>query len=114
MIPPFQELMLPIMKLAKSKDGTSTPNREFIDRMAEEFRLSEEDRKELLASGTQSGQENKDQSLLSTVRNVFLKTDRLCRRIARLRDLRLTQPPLQRRFVFIRVHSWLKDDDTDQ
>jgi restriction system protein len=54
MIPPFQELMLPIMKLAKTKREASTPNREFIDRMAEEFRLSEKDRKELLVSGTQS------------------------------------------------------------
>jgi restriction system protein len=59
MIPPFQELMLPIMKLAKSKGQESTPNREFIDRMAEEFKLTEEDRKELLASGTQSRFENR-------------------------------------------------------
>lgn len=51
--------MLPIMKLAKSKGQKSTPNREFIDRMAEEFKLTEEDRKELLASGTQSRFENR-------------------------------------------------------
>src|SRR5207244_2884101 len=59
MIPPFQELMLPIMRLAKTNGQASTSNREFIDRTAEEFRLSEEDRKELLASGTQSRFENR-------------------------------------------------------
>src|SRR5438552_518690 len=59
MIPPFQELMLPIMRLAKTNGQASTSNREFIDRTAEEFRLSEEDRKELLASGRQSRFENR-------------------------------------------------------
>jgi restriction system protein len=59
MIPPFQELMLPIMRLAKSKGEESTPNREFIDRMGQEFNLTEEDRRELLASGTQSRFENR-------------------------------------------------------
>src|SRR5438552_7139041 len=59
MIPPFQELMLPIMRLAKTNGQASTSNREFIDRTAEEFRLSEEDRAELLASGTQSRFENR-------------------------------------------------------
>jgi len=51
--------MSPIMKLAKSKGEQSTSNREFIDRMAQEFRLTEEDLKELLASGTQSRFENR-------------------------------------------------------
>jgi len=59
MIPPFQELMLPIMKLATARGEASVSNREFIDSLAKEFQLTEADRSELLASGTQSRFENR-------------------------------------------------------
>ena len=59
MIPPFQELMLPLMKLATDRGEASVSNREFIDSLAKEFQLTEADRSELLASGTQSRFENR-------------------------------------------------------
>src|SRR6266550_2326778 len=59
MIPPFQELMLPLMKLATDRGEASVSNREFIDSLAKEFQLTEADRKELLASGKQSRFENR-------------------------------------------------------
>ena len=51
MIPPFQELMLPIMKVAQ--DGAEHTARELRQRLAEQLGVTEEERKELLPSGTQ-------------------------------------------------------------
>jgi restriction system protein len=59
MIPPFQELMLPIIERASRADPESIANRTFIDELADRFKLSETDRKELLSSGTQSRFENR-------------------------------------------------------
>jgi restriction system protein len=59
MIPPFQELMLPIVLMCAARDPKSIANREFIETLATQFRLTEADRKELLASGRQSRFENR-------------------------------------------------------
>jgi restriction system protein len=59
MIPPFQELMLPILKMCAARAPESIANREFMDSLAEQFQLTEADRAELLASGTQSRFENR-------------------------------------------------------
>ena len=67
MIPPFQELMLPLMKLATDRGEASVSNREFIDSLAKEFQLTEADRSELLASGTQSRFENRVYWALSLI-----------------------------------------------
>jgi restriction system protein len=59
MIPSFQELMLPIVQMCDQSGSESISNRTFIDQLAQQFQLTEADRKELLASGTQSRFENR-------------------------------------------------------
>src|SRR5207248_11153558 len=54
MIPPFQDLMLPIVTMCAARDPESIANREFMEKLADQFHLTEADRKELLASGKQS------------------------------------------------------------
>lgn len=51
MIPDYQSLMLPILKLVS--DGKEHKYRDLIENLASEFHVSEEERKELLASGNQ-------------------------------------------------------------
>lgn len=51
MLPDYQTLMLPLLTLVS--DGREYANLEIIERLAEQFRLSEEERKELLDSGVQ-------------------------------------------------------------
>jgi restriction system protein len=51
MIPDFQKLMLPLLKLIS--DGKEHNYRSIIDNLAYEFNLNENERKELLASGNQ-------------------------------------------------------------
>ena len=59
MIPPFQDLMLPILKMYAARDTESIANREFMETLAAEFHLTEADRNELLAGGKQSRFENR-------------------------------------------------------
>ncbi|AAM07880.1 TPA: restriction endonuclease [Methanosarcina acetivorans] len=51
-IPDYQSVMLPLLKYAE--DGKEHRIRDAIEQLAEEFRLSEEERKELLPSGQQA------------------------------------------------------------
>jgi len=51
MIPDFQKIMLPLLKVVS--DGDEHPLREVINKISDEFRLSEEERAELLPSGNQ-------------------------------------------------------------
>jgi restriction system protein len=51
-IPDYQSIMLPLLKYAE--DSKEHRIRDAIDQLAEEFRLSEEERKELLPSGQQA------------------------------------------------------------
>jgi restriction system protein len=48
-IPGYQDLMLPLLKLVS--DGKEYSLREIIEKLAEEFNLSEEERNEFLPSG---------------------------------------------------------------
>jgi len=50
-VPDFQSLMLPLLKLAA--DGEQHTSAEAVELLAQEFRLSDDDRKELLPSGKQ-------------------------------------------------------------
>jgi Mrr N-terminal domain/Protein of unknown function DUF262 len=50
-VPDFQSLMLPLLKLAG--DGLQHTSAEAVERLAQEFQLSDDDRKELLPSGKQ-------------------------------------------------------------
>lgn len=52
MIPDYQSLMLPLLKLVS--DGHEHNYRELIEGLAVEFRVTDEERKELLASGNQA------------------------------------------------------------
>ena len=56
-VPDFQTIMLPLLKFAG--DGREHSTSEAIDALALEFRLSEEDRKELLPSGRQARFDNR-------------------------------------------------------
>ena len=49
-IPDYQSVMLPLLRL--TKDGLERPFREAVDRLAEEFELTDDERSELLPSGT--------------------------------------------------------------
>lgn len=51
MIPDYQAVMLPLLSFAK--DGAEHSLREAIEFLASEFRLSDEERRELLPSGQQ-------------------------------------------------------------
>ena len=51
MIPDYQSLMLPLLKLIS--DGQEHRYRDLIEDLASEFGVTDEDRKELLASGNQ-------------------------------------------------------------
>ncbi len=59
MIPPFQDLMLPIIRMCDESGTDSIANRTFIDRLADQFKLTDADRTERLSSGTQSRFENR-------------------------------------------------------
>ena len=52
MIPDYQSLMLPLMKLVS--DGQEHKYRDLIEKLAIEFQITDEERKELLASGNQA------------------------------------------------------------
>jgi len=52
MIPDYQSLMLPLLKLVS--DGQEHKYRDLIERLAIEFQVTDEERKELLASGNQA------------------------------------------------------------
>ena len=56
-IPDYQTIMLPLLKLAG--DGKEHSLREAIDRLASEFKLSDEERKELVPSGRQEVFDNR-------------------------------------------------------
>jgi len=56
-VPDFQSIMLPLLKFASDKNEHSI--REAIESLAQQFGLSEEDRKELLPSGMQSVFDNR-------------------------------------------------------
>lgn len=51
MIPDYQSLMLPLLKLVS--DGQEIKYRDLIEKLAIEFRITDDERKELLASGNQ-------------------------------------------------------------
>jgi len=56
-VPDFQSIMLPLLKFASDKNEHSS--RESIEYLGQEFNLTEEDRKELLPSGTQAVFDNR-------------------------------------------------------
>jgi restriction system protein len=56
-IPDYQSVMLPLLRLAA--DGQEHSLREAIERLADEFGLNEEERKELLPSGSQATFDNR-------------------------------------------------------
>lgn len=53
-VPDYQTFMLPVLRYAGTNAKRSIPNAELIEAIAHEFRLSEEDRREMLPSGTQT------------------------------------------------------------
>jgi restriction system protein len=56
-VPDFQSVMLPLLKFSSDKNEHSS--RESIEYLGQEFNLTEEDRKELLPSGTQAVFDNR-------------------------------------------------------
>jgi restriction system protein len=59
MIPPFQEFMLPIVRLCHDAAPESIATKTFIQKLAVEFELTDADLSEILASGRQSRFENR-------------------------------------------------------
>jgi len=68
-IPGYQDLMLPLLKLVS--DGKEYSLREIIERLAEEFILSKEDRNEFLPSGRQRVFDNR----VGWAKNIYQKLD---------------------------------------
>jgi restriction system protein len=56
-VPGFQDIMLPLLKILD--DGQEYKHGEVIDLLAQNFELSEEQRRELLPSGKQSRFDNR-------------------------------------------------------
>jgi restriction system protein len=54
-IPDYETLMLPLLKLAAEANGQGVPLIASTDRLANQFRLAEEDRRELLPSEGRAG-----------------------------------------------------------
>lgn len=52
LVPDYQTFMLPVLRYAGAHGATEIPMRELLGAMAEEFKLSEDDLRELLPSGT--------------------------------------------------------------
>ncbi|MGC3977799.1 MAG: winged helix-turn-helix domain-containing protein [Paludibacteraceae bacterium] len=83
MIPDYQSLMLPLLKLVS--DGEEHIYRDLIEKLAVEFNVTDEERKELLASGVQPIFDNrvgwaktylkKAGLLVSPKRTVFMITE---------------------------------------
>jgi restriction system protein len=74
-VPDFQSIMLPFLRLSAKSDIRT---REAIDKIAEEFRLTPEEREELLPSGTQSRFANRVHWAI-----VYLQKAGLIRRVSR-------------------------------
>ena len=72
MIPPFQELMLPILEMYATRDPESIANREFMETLAKRFHLTEADRNEMLSSGRQLRFENRVYWALAYLRRAGL------------------------------------------
>ena len=72
-MPDFQSFMLPLLKLAS--DGSEHTIGEAIDKMAQEFQLSDEDRTELLPSGRQPRINNRIGWALTYLRKAGLLTN---------------------------------------
>lgn len=56
-IPDYQSIMLPLLETVSDDEEHNI--REIIDRVAEKFRLNEEERRELLPSGRQAAFDNR-------------------------------------------------------
>lgn len=107
-VPDFQSFMLPLLKL--SSDGQEHTLSESVEKLSQEFQLSDEDRRELLPSGRQPRVNNRvgwaltylrKAGLLSNVRRgSFQLTDR-GRRILAERPARIDLKFLQGRFAEI-------------
>jgi restriction system protein len=50
-IPDYETLMLPLLKTAAEANGQEVPLISTVDKLANHFKLTEEDRRELLPSG---------------------------------------------------------------
>jgi len=79
-IPDFQSIMLPLLKFTRDQQEHSL--REAIDNLAEDFNLSDEERRKLLSSGQQAVFDNrvgwartylKKAELLETTRRGYCK-----------------------------------------
>lgn len=69
-IPPFQDIMLPALKLAA--DGKEHSKKEFLETLANQFNLTPVEREELLESGSQGRFDNRTAWAISYLRNALL------------------------------------------
>ena len=74
-IPDFQSIMLPFLKIAG--DGQERHMRDVVETLAEHFKLSEDERKELLPSGGQTIFGNRVHWWFHFRRPPWLKSDAL-------------------------------------
>lgn len=71
-VPDFQTCMLPLLRLAQSRAGSPVAIREAVERLADEFHLTPEDRAELLDSGKQRRFDNRVNWACSYLRKAAL------------------------------------------
>ena len=95
MIPDYQSLMLPLLKLVS--DRQEHKYRDLIENLAVEFEVTDEERKELLASGNQAIFDNRDGWAKTYLKKVGL-LDSTKRATFTISQIRLDTLGIQQRF----------------
>lgn len=118
MIPDYQSLMLPLLRL--TSDGKEHNYRELIEKLATEFNVSDEERKELLASGNQAIFDNrvgwaktylKKAGLLDSPKRAFFVITNLGRETLKLNLDRIDAKYLRRFPAFLEFQNASRSDN---
>lgn len=117
MIPDFQTLMLPLLKYVS--DGQEHKYRDIIEHLAAEFEVTDEERKELLASGSQAVFNNrvgwartylKKAGLLDSPKRAILMISDLGREILSKNPPKIDTKYLRRFPAFIEFQNGYRND----
>jgi restriction system protein len=122
-IPDYQTIMLPLLKLAN--DGQEHFLRDSVEHLADDFNLSEEERKELLPSGQQAVFFNrvgwartylKQAGLLETTRRAYFRITDRGRQVLSTNPVKLDAKYLEKFPEFLEFKARVKDknEDNDQ
>jgi restriction system protein len=120
-IPDFQSLMLPLLRLAA--DGAEHARRDAVDQLAEEFRLTEDEMRELLPSGRQGRFDNrvawarsflKQAGLLETTRRGHFRITERGRALLAEKPSVVNMRLLERYPEYLQFRNRRRDDTTEE